>query len=775
MSSSLQYNEFGFEPEEQQNSQSQESNTDYQSLGFEPEPEKAGKLKSVMYGAIEGLLGLPALIQLGVNEWSKALESEGGEQIPFEKENPILSTLSKFPESETQTGRRLRTGTSGVLGGSVGGIPGIVAGLVGSQAGQTVREVYGKEGKFDNFGVGEIGAITTDLLAGGAAGLATSIARSGRAAGAATRFAPIIFEQGETGIERSAIKSAIQGEKIALNNIVEGFSNNQIQGFNDRISNISTNRYTDLADANLAGLQRETERLHRLNNLQIISPLDVTPDQGGTAIQQAANQTFQETVINAEREAYGNARNAAQGVEGLAPDTIDAATVLRDRLTATDPSPEQNPLIRWLNGLLTDLEIQNPEATTPASTLIGENGRPLVPSSTIPASTEPAIRSANDLIDIVQKGNQAVNYGSELREQSHRLIPIMNILRQEVQQVLSQNPQASNLYRQANLLHARNAETWGTNFMRSVRFTENPETIVTKASLASNMRNLKQAVPNTAIQGIAERMVVDKMTQSGSPATNLRSYGKIAPELSPAAREVATNLINAKDPLTTVGGRAQVRNQIVKDAAQAVNTGNRPNKIMTLMETPKGYGIVRESLTQTPQGREIFRSFERLFIEDLFHSITDSGGQIDFSKATNIFKNRETRQVTEMIGGRNLVNNFDYLQTFANNFQRNTALYSTPQTQGFFRSLFRSGRDASIMATLMHAVHVPWPIIVGLGLAKVGHTITKPIVSQLERVILGNPRALNILGSISRASTVEELSKQVPRLIEEIRKTSDAK
>ena len=37
---------------------------------------KVGKTKSALYGAAEGALGIPALVQYGVNEWSKALESK---------------------------------------------------------------------------------------------------------------------------------------------------------------------------------------------------------------------------------------------------------------------------------------------------------------------------------------------------------------------------------------------------------------------------------------------------------------------------------------------------------------------------------------------------------------------------------------------------------------------------------------------------------------------------------------------------------------------------
>jgi hypothetical protein len=778
MSSSHQYNDFGFEPEEQEEIQEvQPSKKELSEFGFEPEKEKVGKAKSIMYGAVEGLLGLPALVQYGVNEWSKALEKGFyGEtkEIPFEEENPILATLSEFPESEDESSRRLRVGTSGVVAGSIGGLPGIVAGLVGSQAGQTVRELYGKEGKFEEFGAGEVGAIAADLVAGLGAGIGTSLARSSRSAAINARNLPAVFEKGESFLERTTIKNLVQGERSALDKIVDQFSGSAIQAYENQAERLSPLAYTELESASLAGLQRQADNMFRANNLQIISPLDVTPEVGGRAIQQAANATFQESVITAESTAYNAAREAAKDLSGEAPRTVEQAKILRSTIESVTPTGEQNPVVTFLDNLISDLEITTPARQIPASKLLGPNGQPLIAASTIEATTEPAIRRANDLVKIVQNANQAVNYGSEVRKQSHRLKPLLNTLRGEVGEVLNKNPIAANLYNDANTLHARNAETWGTKFMRSVRFTENPETIVSKSSSASNLRNLKQAVPNQAIQGVAERLVVDNMTRKGGSASNLKTLSDLSPELSLEARNAANQLINVKDPLTTIGARAQVRNQILKEAAQSINTGKKPTQILKLMETPKGYDLVREAL-HTGQAREAFNAFERLFIEDVFNSLKDTAGKIDFSKATNIFKNREIREVVERIGGPGMVRRFEQLQQAAQNFEKNMALYSQPQTQSLFRNLFRTVKDASMTGALLHALHIPWSAIVGLGLVKGGIGITKMTAKWLQRKILSNPEAMRILETLSQAKTTQELAKQLPRLIDQINKKTEEK
>ena len=754
-------NDYGFEPDS--------------GTGVKTKQGKVGKAKSALYGLAEGVLGIPALLKTGQNYAQKGLEKLTGypEEYSTANDNIPLEIMQEFPESENEAARRIRAGVGATTVGALGGIPGILAGLVGSQAGQTVRELYGKEGKFEEFGLGEIGAITADLVAGLGTGIGASLARGAKwvAAKAATQV-PAIFGEGNTALERAVIKNTIQGERNALENIVSNFGESQIKGFEKQASAISPNKYTDLVDAGLEKQQRMMQHAYLQNNLDVISPLNVTPEQGGRAIQEAANATFQTNVIKAEQGAYKAAEAAAEGLTGTAPKTVSEAIKLRDSLIATTPSGEQNPVVNYLNGLISDLQTTTPARTIPASNIVGTNGLPLIAEEVIPASSQPTKVAANNMVKAVQNGNYAINYGSEFREQSHRLKPIINTLREETAQTLSKNPNAANAYQKANDLHAKNAETWGTNFMRDVRFTENPENLVSKTTKASNMRNLKQAIPDQAIQGIAERLAVEKITEGGQTASSLKNVANLSPELSPNAKTAANNLINGKDPLTNVGGKTQVINEILKDAAQSINTGKRPERILSLMETPKGYMIVKEAFAGMPKGQEIFNSFERLFMEDVFNSVTDSSGRIDFTKAKNIFKNKDIRQVSEMIGGKGIVEKFEQLEKMALNFERHHNLYSNPQTQSILKSMFKNVASAGFYGTILHALHVPWTAIAAIGITKGAIGTGKVGFDWMQRKILSNPKAVSALSQVSKANTIQQLEQQLPRLIEEIQKSS---
>lgn len=735
----------------------------------EPESEasdKIGKAKSILAGFAEAALFIPGLIQAGSNKIKEgidsAVESVTGFSLygkGYEKgeQNHILDFISSLPESEDESSRRLRAGASGITAGAIGGIPGILAGLVGSQAGQTVREVYGEEGKLE--GWAEAGAIGADLLAGLGTGIVSSAARSG--ARQANKI-PAVFRAGDSVLERASIKNAMTGEKRALDSIIDGFTAKQIKKFEQEASQLSPKRFTELSDTPLSNIKKQADDMFRNSTLDMISPLQVTSEQGGRAIQEAANETFQSTVVQAERKAYTKAREAATGVEGQAPETLNQAIKLRDDLIATSPSTEQNPIVSYLNRLIGDLE-------TPAqkgSKLVDASGRPLTSASGPKAASLPA----NEMVDLVQKGNHAVNYGSEFREQSHRLSPIINTLRQETQTALRAKPEAANLYQQANTLHARNAETWGTRFMRNVRFSENPESLPVKLEKASNMRNLKQAVPNEQIHNIADRLAVDKITKAGTTSSNARALHELNSDLSPRAREAARMLVDVKDPLTSSGGRAAIRNEILKDAAKAINTGKRPEKILDLMGTPKGYGLVRETLNQSNEGKNVLQSFNRLFVDDLVQSISDSSGRIDFKKSRNIFKNIEMRQATEQIAGPGVARRFDQLEQAALNFERNSNMYSSEPSQSIIKSAVKNIRDSSIIGTVLHSLHVPWSVIAAAGLGGATIGTTKSASKSVMRRVLANPKAVNLLDKLSRSTTPEQVANQLPRLIEEVRK-----
>ena len=826
------YSIYGGIPVKEEN----KSKIDYSIYGGTPvAARKAGLAESVGLGVAEGLLGIPAISEIASSKIEKEIQKKTGMDIPFKgfspsslkysglsfaksmvekatglkspkiiddlietynvknplpnpidyyldqthpelqteenKESPYSKLLSTFPESEDQLSRRARTGVSAAILGAPFGVPGVVGGVIGSQAGQTVRELFGNEGKFDEFGLGEASAIGADLLFGGASGIIADLVR--QSPRIAAKAAPNVFQQGNSRLRNSLIKNQIQGERTALEETINSFGQQEIKNFETAINKITPERITDITEASASTMQQEANNLYRNQQLNIISPINQTPEQTGRVLQEQANEVFRTEVLQAERSAYNQAQEAAQGLQGEAPRTLEQATKLREQLTVNNPTPEQESLINFLDGFIADLETKTPEKITPASSLLNAQGQPITPSSTIPASTKPTKRTVNEFIDRLQRANNAVSYDSETRLQSHRLKPILATFREEISNMLAKRPDARTAYEVANELHGRNAEVWGTRYMRNVRFGENPETIISRAKVASNMQNFNEAMQNVGSQNMLQRQVVASMTESGNASANRIALTKLAPELSQNSQAVAHNLINVKDPLTSVGGRAALRNSILTEAANAVTTGQKPTSILQLMQTPKGLRLVRESLNSTANGRRLLKTIEKQYVQDLFSTVLDKNGKIDFTKARNIIKDADTRAVLQEIGGNHLVGQFDRLERMANNLQRNIDLYKNPKVISLIQEASKKLKGSAMLGAFFHMLNVPTPIIIGLGLAKSVGELTAIAGKSAFKKLLSNPRSVQILEQISNANTAEKLMEQIPRLIGEINKKEE--
>lgn len=780
MNPSNDYSKYGAIPVETEEQEQQA--IDYSKYGAtpveptKPEKEKAGWVKSALYSipkAGAGLLNLADRAIFGGNL------PQGPEEGVVSKVNQAVSEL---PEPSDEVGRRLETGVSStaigagagfLAGGPVGAVIGGVSGLIGSQAGQSVRETFGEDGKFKEFGWGEGAALATDFVFSG--GISAAAGGMRAAAGQAARVPPP-FTQPSTRLQNAVVKNVMQGERNALQNVINDFSASEIAGFENQMNQVSPLRYTQAppqASARAAEVKRAQDTMFRNGQLNVISPIQATPEQAGIAIQNAANATFDVNVRGAERAAYGAASHAARDLTGQAPRTLEQAKQLRDQIRLTPATPEQQGMLAYLDNLIDGLEVTTPARQIPASQILDVNGNPVVAATEIPASTAPRTRTANELVQYVQDGNQAVNYDSTFREQSHRLSPILDTLREETGLVLGQDPTAATLYQNANDLHAANAEVWSTRYMRMVRHTETPEQIITQTTKASNMRNFKQGVVDPTTQGLMERQVVDDVTHTRGVKGGNEFIQDMGNTLTPRAQGSARQLIDIKDPLTTEGGRAATRNGILSDTAEAVATGKKPTEVLKLMETPKGYNIVAQTLNYSPESRNLFRAFQRQFVEDIFEGVRDKSGRIDFKKATNIIKDQETRTVLRNIGGQPLVDRLENLERYASNFERNSSLYKTPEVQSIFKKVVGAGKNAGIIGYVMHTMHMPPEAMVAAGLGLGLYEGGKVAGQAVWRQFLSSPRAVALVERLSLATSAQQVAHILPKLVNEFEDLED--
>lgn len=724
---------------------------DYAQLGFEqeeePQPEKpkAGKWESAWNGLQKLITGPLALFEMGVNALEEPFIDKDDPYLKDPRRTRFQDILNSYAEPEDEWARRAEVAAPAIASALLAGPAWVVASLIGSQAGQQIREVWGDKddkGNLKTSGWVEAAAAGVDILSSVGLGIGGSAAKNLKKVKSSAVHD--VFTTPSSKSREIAVRHAIDKQNEKLTGIVDNFSQPQLRAFEQEANALSQNRYTELANATTGRLQPDTSQMARQGILSTVSPFNVNERQAGVALQEAANTVFNDVIRPAESAAYAAIEPLARDLNGIAPRALNQANELLSDILRTNPTPDQQPVIRYLENLIGQLGTETDAAVLPTT------------------------RSAVDLIQMVQKGNKAVGYGSQLRLQSHRLSPILSTLRDELGGILSQNPAALNAYTNANQLYRRNAQIWGTKYMRGVRFAQNPENITRTTRTPSNLRNLKQAIDDPNIQSLADRTVVDSITRKSTPSAK-KALNEVQGELGQNGRNAAAQLIQEKDVLTNQGNRAAVRNQISKEAVASVNTGQRPKKALELMGTRKGYDLVRESLNGSQQSREIFQSYQRLFLEDMVKSITTDTGAIDFKKAARIFENTETRHVLNEMGGPRLSERFDQLQRSAQNFQRNIDLYSKPPVQNMVKTIWEEAKGTSVTAGLMHQLGLPWPVIVGLGVAqKLAPKIAGMTFKSIKDKVLSNPRALHYWELVSESTNAKDLATQLPKLIKEL-------
>ena len=678
-----------------------------------------------------------------------------------------IDALLALPESKDPESRKARSAsTGGTLGGMFGPL-GFISGVAGGYAGQAVREQIGKDGKTENWWQEGL-AIATDLVTGLGTNILGSFAKN-TTKSAVKQGMKTVFSQVDTPLERSLVKNTVQ-DSVALEKQIASIGEQELETFNNNIAKIAPETIEALPTTELEPLKDQVLTSWKEANLNAISPVEATAEEGGRAVQEATKQVYNANVIKAEKAAYDAGKAAAKGLSGEAPEALSQAKKLLNDLVRVTPNPDQDPVIRYLRGLIGDLETTTAEKIIGPSALLDQFGNPAIPGSIIPATTKATKVPANDLITLVQNGNHSINYDSTLREQSHRLKPIIATLREETGKVLSKKAEAKSLYDSANKLHGSNAEIWNTKYMKNVLYSENPEVIISQSKKASNMRNFKEAVPLQNQQALVERLVIEDITSSGSSSSNAKSVKELGNTLSPNSQEAAKNIITVKNPATRPGGVNAAANSIVKEVSESVVNGTIPTQTLNTMKTVKGYQFVKRALARTSEGRQIFKTLEKKIVQDLLDNILDKSGKIDFKKAQEVFKNSEMKTVINEIGGPQMVSQIKRLETLSVNLQRNLDFFKKPATQSLFKSFFKSAGKAGMVGYLLRALHMPSPVIFGLGLSVLAGKGTIAASKVAWRKMIQNPRIYSALESVSRSTTEASLKKQLPRLILEIEK-----
>lgn len=662
-------------------------------------------------------------------------------------ENLVSQLFQSLPASEglmANVARGASRATIGVAAGGGVGLPVSPAILGGAAIGG------GAAGVGEAAGFNPLVSAAMELGTGvGATAFLENLGRAGP-----VTLSPLARE-GKSFLEASAAKAIVQQGESGLNREIEKIASSQLRDMELATGRLSESRFAELAPlrTTLSEEQQQLQQLARNGILDTVHPTEATNQTAMTRIQNAVNQKFQESVIEAEAAAYSAAKAKSATARFSTPNTLQQAKNLRADMMRVAPSPEQEAVINELNRFIGAIEEgRGPQILGPDGMAFGEG---LAPA-----------QMANEHIQNLQNANRFVSYDSALRSQSDRMKPILATYRREIAGKLPED--AREAWNAANSLHARNAEIWGTRYMRGLRFEEVPERILSQTKTPSNLQNLKKAMGRSRFVSLMERQIIDDITAKGSAESQRLALKQLAPRLTPTARRAAKELVDLGDKVGSQGARAAEKKALLSDIVQAAETGQPPTKALGLYETAKGRRFVHESLGKTEQGRQVAKSLDRMYTESLVNEFTKADGTLNIAKVKDIFNSpngKEIKAVLRDIGGQDLVNRFEGLARIAENIEKNVAIYTKPSFREGLRTLLQTGQNHLLISGMLHLFHFPTAFLLSAGIVRAGAASLRKVSSLAINTALRNPKIYRALEQMSRSQSAELSLRLLPQII----------
>lgn len=578
------------------------------------------------------------------------------------------------------------------------------ADLTGYVASQAVKGMGGGEGA-------QIGADILGSLGYGALGAFRT---------AASKI-PSIAEQ--TGGLLS--KAEMKGSQSALQKGIQNLESSMINKLENNTAKLSQKTLSDFPSFEAQEINRDIVKSNQTAVLNRIAP-DAVPLEAWTNVANQVEQSFQK-----ERSAYSalydEARKIARNIKFDPTESRTlAANLLKTIRNVETTAPGYEVVGKALNTALNDL----------GATIDNIGGK-------VTVKTKPV--SVDKMMDVGIRLGEIINYENLTPSIKDLLKPLVKNIKSDIRKGLQSESQLGYMaFDKAEKAYGVTAEKFGNDAIMKLRKTENPEALTSYFSSPSNYKRLKDVGDQSSLS-MADRQIIQELSSKNTDSAR-KELRNLEQFLSQSNKQVANSLIDLGDKLTSPGQKAVLQQRVLEDAQRAVTSGERPSTVLKAMQTPEGYSVVKQTLERTPKGKEIFKVMQKQFVQDLFQSVLDDSGKMNWSKAANLVKDPQVKQVLRSIGGDELVNFFRSLETYGTNIRNNFQKYGA-QDKGFFNEVFKIAKSPT-KALLTGLTGGVW----GVGpAAAVG--LSSYIATEAFYRMLANPKIQAIIKALAKPET----------------------
>lgn len=447
-----------------------------------------------------------------------------------------------------------------------------------------------------------------------------------------------------------------QGSKNVYQKKIQELDDSIIKNYENNTAKISEKTFNDFPTFEAQEINNDIVKANQANFLNKIAP-EVTPEIAWTNIAEDVENAYQK-----EREIYSNlyteARKRAISVKFDPTESRNlAAKLVRTIKNVDTTAPGYETVGKALNTALSDMGV----------TIENINGQAKVKTTPV---------TIDKLMDVGIRLGEIINYETLTPSIKDLLKPLVRNIKKDIRTGLrNQSPLGYTAFDKAEHAFGKTADRFGNDAIMKLRKTEVPEDLTNYFSSPSNYKRLKEVTDKNFLN-MADRQIIESAAAKGTDKAR-KELLHLERYLDKSNKQIADSLINLGDKLTAPGQKAAFQEAVLQDVQKAITSGQRPNNVIKAMQTPEGYAIVKQTLERTLKGKEVFKIMQKQFVQDVFQSMIDGKGKIDWEKAANLIKDPQVKTVLKSIGGEDLVSFFRSLEQYGTNISNNMARYGS--------------------------------------------------------------------------------------------------
>lgn len=289
------------------------------------------------------------------------------------------------------------------------------------------------------------------------------------------------------------------------------------------------------------------------------------------------------------------------------------------------------------------------------------------------------------IIEVKRRLNKILNYDLLDTSAQDFLKNPARELRGEIREGYGpKNSKARKAFEKAEKEFGEFAEKKGKQSISNMRSSEKPETLVKTIRTPSGLADIKEVVSKEQFSQIEREILEHLKGLKEENASNL--YRELRQSLSPESRSVGEQIIEAKtpkeSPLRVVSQRNNLKQKIIDDLSQATLTGQRPKVALDLWKTKEGQQLIKESLENSPNKKEVLKYLQDQSFKDFSASVVDVEGKIDFKKLNDMLKDPATVSNIRLVAGEEGVSFLKNLETLSKHAEKNASILERTISKG---------------------------------------------------------------------------------------------